>query len=197
MIIYKITNNINNKIYIGQTSSPLRYRWSRHKKDNSNCIALKNAIKKYGSDSFTVNIISKCNSLKESNHREEYYIKIYKTLSPNGYNLLKGGNNRHMAECVKSKISKALKGVKQPVRNAKWCENISKAKKGRKINYPLEKISKKVKCLETNEIFASLSSVVRKYGGHTTNLSKHLNGKVKIFMGLKFQRYGGVSSLNQ
>ena len=52
----------------------------------------------------------------------------------------------------------------------------------------MEKISNKVICIETNEIFPSLVSVTKKYGGHTTNLSKHLNRKIGIFKGYHFRR---------
>jgi group I intron endonuclease len=190
IIIYKILNKVNGKKYIGQTSSLLKYRWNRHLKSNSGCLALKNAIVKHGAESFEISIISKCDSPDQANHREEYYIKIFNTLSPNGYNLLKGGNNRGLADEVRKKISKTLLGrravFKNPILRGL---NISKAKKGIPISEnTLNAMRKPVRCIETNEFFISLSDVVRKYGGSTTNLSKHLNGKVSVFMGFRFER---------
>jgi group I intron endonuclease len=188
MIIYKITNLMNSKKYIGQTVS-LKYRWNRHKKSNSQCIALKNAIQKYGQENFIIEVISRCSSLQEANHREEYYIKLFNTLSPNGYNLLKGGNNRGMADSVKQQISKTLSGRKMNFSNPTLRGfNISKAKKGKPISEnTLRAMRRAVKCLDTEETFISLSDVTKKYGGYTTNLSKHLKGKVSVFMGLRFE----------
>ena len=51
-IIYKITNIINNKVYIGQTVNTLKNRWCKHCHSNG-CRMLYNAILKYGKDSFT------------------------------------------------------------------------------------------------------------------------------------------------
>lgn len=56
--IYKITNNINNKIYIGQ-SVHIKRRWAEHCKPSSDSLISK-AIKKYGKDNFTFEIIEKC-----------------------------------------------------------------------------------------------------------------------------------------
>ena len=57
--IYKITNLINNKIYIGQTNNPKR-RWQEHKNlgyDTKETKLLYRAIKKYGKDNFVFEII--------------------------------------------------------------------------------------------------------------------------------------------
>ena len=59
MIIYKITNNINGKIYIGQTTQSLANRWSQHTKEISKCFRMKAAIKKYGKESFSIEEIDK------------------------------------------------------------------------------------------------------------------------------------------
>lgn len=99
MFIYKITNKINSKTYIGQTVQPLNIRWGQHKNSSSGCRALKMAIKKYGSENFQIEILEECSSLKELNQREERLIKSFNSLAPNGYNLLSGGlNKRHSRE---------------------------------------------------------------------------------------------------
>src|SRR5271166_6524834 len=91
MIVYKITNKINGKAYIGQTTQPMELRWLDHCKKGH---ALYNAIKKYGKEAFELRILAKCNTMEEMNHREVYYIKLFNTLAPNGYNLKNGGNNK-------------------------------------------------------------------------------------------------------
>ena len=58
--IYKITNLINNKIYIGQTINPISQRWSAHKSHakNGSTHKLGRAIRKYGEENFKIELIS-------------------------------------------------------------------------------------------------------------------------------------------
>ena len=91
--IYKITNLINGKIYIGQSKDPIR-RWKEHKWDalNPNCkenSAIHDAFLKYGIDNFEFTIIG---WFENYNEKEKYYIKELNTLYPNGYNLTEGGD---------------------------------------------------------------------------------------------------------
>lgn len=92
--IYKITNSINNKVYIGQTITTLKHRFSQHKcsalnKERKN--ALYNAIRKYGIENFFIeNIETLPNNLL--NQREQYWIKFYNSYK-NGYNSTIGGDN--------------------------------------------------------------------------------------------------------
>lgn len=109
MIIYKITNRINNKIYIGQTTQELKTRWRSHN-TNSNCSVLYNAIQKYGPENFTIEEIDGANSLSELNYLEEHYIYINDSMTPNGYNIKKGGNNKRIPEETKIKIGNANRG---------------------------------------------------------------------------------------
>lgn len=105
MIIYKIKNKIDGKIYIGQTAKSLEERWKQHRNMSSNCRYLKRAIQLYSTDSFEVSIISRCSSIEEMNHREAYYIKLFNTLAPNGYNLTKGGAKSEWSEVSRLKSS--------------------------------------------------------------------------------------------
>lgn len=57
-IIYKITNLVNNKVYIGQTERTLKERWGQHKYSKG-CKYLHNAILKYGAESFKIEEIEK------------------------------------------------------------------------------------------------------------------------------------------
>ena len=105
--IYKILNHTTGKIYVGQAVSHIlnhnRYRPYGHegrfrchiseafstKKNQSHY--LNNAIRKYGVDDFTVELIEYCET-SHSDEREIYYIKEFNSLFPNGYNLKNGGN---------------------------------------------------------------------------------------------------------
>lgn len=91
MIIYLATNNVNGKCYVGQTIRSLEARWKDHcrtKDDNY----FHNAIRKYGSENFTVKVLDTAETEQELDLKEIYWIKKLNTLSPNGYNLREGGN---------------------------------------------------------------------------------------------------------
>ncbi len=91
-IIYKVTNKINQKVYIGQTTKKLSRRWSDHcSKKNKSCKALHNSIQKYGKHNFTCEPILTCFNRDDLNLFETYFIKYYKSFSKLGYNLSRGG----------------------------------------------------------------------------------------------------------
>jgi len=96
--VYKITNLLNNKIYIGKTSD-YKKRWYKHiytsKKDIKKSLIHK-AIKKYGIDNFKFEILEENLIQDELTNREIYYISLYKTNvkkygNKYGYNLTDGG----------------------------------------------------------------------------------------------------------
>lgn len=89
--IYKVTNKINGKIYIGQTNN-FEKRKREHLTDKrTNHQAFKRALNKYGEDGFDWKIIDKCLTKNEINLKEKYYIKFYNSKVPNGYNIADGG----------------------------------------------------------------------------------------------------------
>jgi len=132
MLIYKITNKINGKCYIGQTVCDILKRWKEHLSTGTGCRALKRALIKYGPDNFDVDEIYNSFSMEDLNEKEEYFIKYYGSIVPNGYNIKFGGNNmRHHPE-TKRKIGEAnkisLKGKRLP---QEVKDKISKASKGK------------------------------------------------------------------
>ena len=100
--IYKIENLINGKCYIGQTKQAVKERWQQHKRvansDELSCMIIHRAIKKYGIDNFSFDVIETiiCDNERDLvitlNKKEIYYINHYNTKTPNGYNITKGGN---------------------------------------------------------------------------------------------------------
>ena len=91
--IYKITNLVNNKCYIGETIQNLEKRWKDHKnaiKRDGGCKALKMAIKKHGIEKFKFEVIIICFDEDRLIYEKEY-IKKYNSQVPNGYNILAGG----------------------------------------------------------------------------------------------------------
>ena len=83
--IYKITNTINGKAYIGWSEKPSR-RFNNHRSADGSCPLLHKAIKKYGTHNFKFEVL--CEDQLE---KEDYYIQSHNTMVPNGYNLRQGG----------------------------------------------------------------------------------------------------------
>lgn len=114
--IYKITNKINNKIYIGQTVYTITHRWKDHLDESGNNIAkhylLHQAINKYGVDNFIVEELERCDNEK-LNERERYWIKIFNSyyLTGYGYNMTYGGEGtlRYSDEEILELWNKGLK----------------------------------------------------------------------------------------
>jgi hypothetical protein len=105
--IYCITSPSGKK-YIGQCVKYLKSgkkwgyvsRWKDHIRDSKTknyCRLLNNSIKKYSSENFNVELIKEC-AIEDLNYYEKYYIDLYKTLAPNGYNLTDGGSNCRQSE---------------------------------------------------------------------------------------------------
>ncbi len=88
--LYKITNTLNNKMYIGVTIDPER-RWSQHRRMNTNCSVLKSAINKYGADNFTFDLLV-CGEDKYIDELEVKAIEKFNTVTPDGYNITLGGD---------------------------------------------------------------------------------------------------------
>lgn len=107
--VYMITNLKNGKRYVGQTTRTAEHRFKFHVSKNVNS-AIHNAIKLYGKENFKVEELVSCFSIDEMNKVEEQFISDYKTLSPNGYNLISGGLNHKRTEELKRSHSKKMKG---------------------------------------------------------------------------------------
>ena len=94
--IYKVTNKINGKIYIGQTIQSVKDRWYRHCGKSGISKAelnthFKRAILKYGKENFTIETIEMCDST-ELDDKEKFYISYYNSYI-NGYNSTIGGQD--------------------------------------------------------------------------------------------------------
>lgn len=135
MIIYKITNLINNKIYIGQTIRTLKRRWLAHCHIKSTTFYIGKAIQKYGKENFTIEEIDKASSQEELNDKEKYWINHYNSTDSNiGYNLREGGDKFKMSKETKNKISLANKGKKKPPISEKTRMKMSEARKGKPLS---------------------------------------------------------------
>lgn len=115
-VIYKYTNKINGKIYIGQTINEKR-RLNQHKKSSENSL-FHRAIKKYGWENFEYKVLFKihCNNEQDLtntlNIKESIAIRFFNSIDSNvGYNLKISGSKGKLNKSVRDKISKSHKGL--------------------------------------------------------------------------------------
>lgn len=153
--LYKITNVVDGKAYVGTTDN-IKRRWGQHKLPSSRCLYVRNAIQKHGVNNFTFETLEVCVSKESASNFEIAAIKGFNTRAPNGYNLSEGGEGsvgyahsketkqrmseknrgqhnhnfgKHLSEETKQRIGRANRG-KQRTKEAR--RKMSEAKKGSK-----------------------------------------------------------------
>lgn len=109
--IYKVTNLINGKVYIGQTIQTVQNRWYRHCGKSGISQAelnthFKRAILKYGKENFKIETIEDCDS-SLLNKREKYYISYFDSYN-NGYNSTLGGNDGYKPYKTNDEINQQI-----------------------------------------------------------------------------------------
>jgi group I intron endonuclease len=220
-IIYLIKNNVNNKLYVGQTIRTLQKRWGEHCNPKDSCVALKNAIQKYSPENFTVSVIIEAHD-DLLDELEQNYIIQYNSLYPNGYNIQTGGNKgkKHCNEsCERMRQSKL--GNKNPnygkPRSDDTKTKISNAKSGEKHHFygkilSLEhrlNLSKSHKELDLPMYMVYLKERPKCYQGDGYAITNHPNGHNKHYTSKKLsleQKYqlalnylnglGNISNMN-
>ena len=120
--IYLITNKINGKKYVGKTKQDIKERFKEHIWCNYNTL-IHLAIKKYGQENFSIELIERVLD-KEALKKEKEYIIKFNTLSPMGYNSmlgqsLQGGNNKMKGKKLPKKWSE--KTARIGVQNGRAC----------------------------------------------------------------------------
>ena len=183
--IYKITNSVNGKVYIGKTSNTIEIRWAEHKRDSQKerCEKrpLYNAMNKYGIDNFQIEKIEEVENDEIACKRESYWIEYYRSYvgydDCNGYNATLGGDGTRVYDYKEiAEKYKELQNQKETaeyfncdihiVRNA--CrENGIEIKSGQEVSK--EKCSKPIAqlnkdTLELIKIYSSSAEVFRALG---------------------------------
>lgn len=116
--VYKITNKINGKSYIGQTCKSGAVRFKEHLRaaNRSNpkgmCAILPSAIRKYGKEAFSFEELAVAFDMLSLDLAEQELIRTYGTLVPAGYNVDLGGRHgqRRLGFLTRTKISTANSG---------------------------------------------------------------------------------------
>ncbi len=205
LTIYKLTNKINNKSYIGLTENfekrlkshlnNANYRTKEH-------LPLYNAIRKYGWNEFEKQIVVQSIDNKDNLVAAEiFFIDLFKTRFPNGYNMTSGGDgatgNIHSIESRKRQSIKMLgrkfiNRKKPPPHSQETRKKMSISRMGNKNGIKhwsdFANLNKKIiQCIETGQVFESLTACARLMNLASSNLGKHLLGKQKTFGGLTFK----------
>lgn len=129
-MIYKATNNINGKCYIGQTVQAFEKRKDKHiwEAKNGSDTHFHRALSKHGFDNFYWTILNECDDIDLLNQLEQYYIKCYESMNREfGYNLQSGGKNCSLSNITKQRMSKAALGKPK---SKEHIENSRKARLG-------------------------------------------------------------------
>jgi group I intron endonuclease len=139
-IVYKFTNKVSGKIYVGVTTKTLNERLLAHLyRGNLEKSAFQKALKKYGVDGFLAEVIDTASSKEELFEKETYWIKTLDCISPKGYNLTVGGGGIvEMLPEIREKISRSKTGksihkLKGRERSQQERSKISKSLGGSKI----------------------------------------------------------------
>lgn len=167
-VIYVITNLMNGMQYVGQTVNKLKCRIQHHKKYNE--FYLGNAIRQYGWENFKVDILEECGTLKELNEQEAYWIKTLGCKFPNGYNLTDGGN------APKGRVV---------------------SDKERMLRSEMNPYKRPVRCIDTGEIFPSVTSAARHFGITHSLVSAVCRGKQITSAGHRFEYVDQPLSLEE
>ena len=203
MIIYKVTNRINGKVYIGQTVRSLSERMAEHTRHDAT--AFDKALKKYGLDAFDVEQIDSAADMDELNQKEIHWIKFYGCVVPDGYNMCDGGGNTkgfHHSEESKRKMAEAkttyFLGADNPFYGKTHTEaarqKMSAKRKGMAHMKP-ESVQRvrsshhkvKVKNADTGEVFASVKEAALKYGLKETHITRVCKGRRKRTGGYRWE----------
>lgn len=130
--IYIIRNDINDKVYIGQTKGDLGFRLERHIKYayKGYNFHISRAIRKYGEDKFHINLLLDNLTKEEANFYERYYIKKYDSILK-GYNMTEGGDG---GNTYKVKTPEEMKEIKRKIGLSNMGENNGNAHKIKVLN---------------------------------------------------------------
>jgi len=145
--IYRITNLLNGRKYVGQTICTVDRRIITHRSSAKNgcSMIVCRAIRKYGWENFRVDVLESGLSPSNVNAREEFWINSERSLVPNGYNVGSGGaltertrekianskKGKKLSEATKSKISIAHSGKRLTVEHRR---NIGRGLVGRPVS---------------------------------------------------------------
>lgn len=176
--IYKITNKLNGKIYIGKTNLFNPYdRFKEHKQDSKKARnknrPLYRAFNKYGIENFEFTVIEESDNIED---REKYYINLYKSFSNVGYNATKGGDGKPYLNLDENKVIGIYETYKTFNRTAMYFGVDSKTIKQIILNnkHEIYEYSNKIKIVQLDLKFLDVIHVYESY----SDANRSMNAKV-------------------
>jgi len=88
--VYKITNSVNGKLYIGLSTNPTKRWWEHRNRTKKTHTKLYNAFRKYGIDAFSFEVLHWCDSQEDARDLENLVVDVCETITK-GYNMCPGG----------------------------------------------------------------------------------------------------------
>lgn len=172
-IIYCVLHIASGRRYIGQTTGDLDKRWAAHVNSSKGRkrVYFTNAIRKHGSDSFIIEEIDRAFSKEELDYLEDYWIRYYHTLDPKqGFNAKSGGHHGKHSKAARRRMSKSQK---TSFENGRVHHFLNKKRPQKDIDsMRLSTITYHVKCVETEEVFASSRDAEKKTGISRTSIDR-------------------------
>lgn len=132
MLIYKITNIVNRKPYIGQTKFSVESRWKSHKKDARRGVNshFYKALRKYGPENFKIEILASAPNKEQLDYLEQLFIVLFDSIE-NGYNSTFGGDGvPGMSQETRDRMSRLKKGVKHTPEALQKIKDFQKTRRG-------------------------------------------------------------------
>ena len=205
--IYKVTNKVNGKCYIGK-SIDINDRWIRHRSrafqenDNSYNSYFYRAIRKYGLENFIFEVLEECDP-SQLDEKEKYYISIYDSYfkNNNGYNMTLGGDGilkkDYSVVCnlwndglTISDIAKYIGGTRNTVKNIlKSCDAGYSEEEARRRGMLKKCVSIERRSLtgELIDIWQSSREIERKLGIDHSSIADCCNYMIKQAGGYKWR----------
>lgn len=143
--IYKISNDFDNKIYIGKTTRDVQLRFEEHfKKTSGSNSYIDNDMADKGIEHFTYEILEEC-SIDNINEKEKFWISYYHSyikdpLCKGGYNLTPGGEGRSLSDQQSNQIREL------------WEQGLTAAEIGRQLDIPQSTVYHRINQYEDFDI---------------------------------------------
>jgi hypothetical protein len=200
--IYKIINNVNQKIYIGKTTRTIEERFKEHCKDykkrDLEKRPLYSAMKKYGIENFSIELVEETDNPEE---REKYWIEYYGSFK-NGYNATVGGDGKPYIDYdlivatykelkIQTAVAKKLNISEDTVSRVLKIKNISSLNQSEAVRLSVGKIVNQYDLQgnylnsfpSTRSAAESLNKVTSKNNGACSHITDVCKGKRKTAYG--------------
>ena len=188
----EVSGYVYDKYYYGITKLTINARWGKNGNNYKLHERFYNHINKFGWDNFEHEILFENLTKEEAELLEKMYIRLYNTdIQKHGYNLEEGGIHGKRNNKSKKKVSNSSMGKHKGENNYWYGKHFSEEHKKQLSENGKGKNSKKVKNLNTGEIFNSIKEASEKYGISQSCIVNVCKGRQKKAGKYKWAYYYG------